>query len=168
MLIPSLPVNVLTNVASQALTGSASRASSAAKGFESDLASGNISGAQSFLSTLQTKLSSGNSGAAGSAISAQVTQVSNDLKAGNLNAAQADFSQLKLAMTQQKNGLTAPPSSNGTRLREVLAQTIAGSGDASGPSLAALESYNSLQQSAFAGAVNLSMPANVPSFSANL
>jgi hypothetical protein len=157
MHIPSLPMNVFTNAVSQALSSPASRATSGEKSFESDLVSGNISGAQSFLSTLQTKLSLGSSGAAGSAISAQIAKVGNDLKLGNLTAAQADFSHLKLAVSNSA-GLAA---SN-------LNQSIDAAGSASDSSLAALASYNSLQQSAFAGAVNLSMPGNVPSLSVNL
>ena len=168
MFIPSLPVNVLTNIASQAFSGAASRASSPAQSFESDLASGNTAAAQSFLSALQTKLSVENSGVSGGAISSQIGQVSSDLKSGDLTAAQADFSQLKQVIAQQKNGLIPPVSNRGIGLTDNLAKTITASGAASDPSLAALASYNSLRQSAFAGAVNLSLPGSAPSFSVNL
>jgi hypothetical protein len=142
----------------------ASRGSAGVKSFESDLDSGNIAGAQSFLSALQQKLPVGNSGGTASAVSSQITQVSNDLKSGNLTAARSDFSQLKLTLAQHKPGSAAPASNSGSS----ATQTSAASGNALDSSLAALASYNALQQGAFTGAVNLSMPASIPSLSINM
>jgi hypothetical protein len=155
MHIPSLPANIFTAAASQALSGLASRATSGPKTFEADLDSGNIAGAQSFLSTLQQKLSLGAVGGTGTAISAQIAQVSNDLTAGNLTAARSDYSHVQSALAQQHH---AQASSNST--------TQAAS--AAGSSLAALASYNASQEGAFNSAVNLSMPGNSPSLSINM
>jgi hypothetical protein len=154
MHIPSLPANVFTSAASQALSGLASRAPSGPNTFESDLNSGNFAGAQSFLSTLQQKLSLGSAGGTGTAVSAQIAQVSNDLTAGNLTAARTDYSHLKSALAQQHHGQTSGST----------AQTAS----AAGSSLASLASYNALQQGAFNSAVNLTMPGNSPSLSVNM
>ncbi len=155
MHMPSLPANIFTSAASQALSGLASRAPSGAKSFEADLDSGNIAGAQSFLSALQQKLSLGASGGTGTGTSAQIAQVSNDLTSGNLTAARADFSHLQSTLAQQHHAPGASGANNG-------------SSASSEGSLAALASYNALQQGAFNSAVNLSMPGNSPSFSINM
>ena len=166
MHIPSLPANVLTSTVSQALAGFTNRAQSAsgANSFESDLSSGNISGAQSFLSALQQKLSLEGSGAAGTAISTQITQLSNDLKSGNLTAAQTDFSSLKQTLAYQKHAAAGAASSSNSS----AAQGSASSASASASEMAALAGYNALQQGAYAGAINLSMPANIPSLSVDM
>lgn len=144
MLIPSLPMNFLSGAASQILSGAASRATTTAKGFESDLDSGNIAGAQSFLSTLQQKLSQTGSS---SAVSSGIAQVGSDLKSGNTAAAKLDFSNLRQSLEQL--GQT---------------QNSTGAGDASSASLAAM---NALQQSAYSAAINLSMPSGASSLSVN-
>lgn len=149
MHIPSLPANVFTSAASaasQVLTGAANRASSAAKSFESDLDSGNITGAQSFLSTLQQKISLAGQNSGNTAISSQFGQIGNDLKSGNLAAAKTDYTQLKqsLSALQQEQGTTG----------------------AGADSSSALAAYSALQQqSAYSSALNLSMPASMPSLS---
>lgn len=150
MHIPSFPANVLTSAASQLLTGAASRASSAVKNLASDLGSSSTSGTQPFLSTLQQQLSPGSTTAAGSALSAQITQVYNDLKSGNLTGAKADYSQLQKIVSQLKAAQTSTTGSQ------------ASGGDDSSASLAAM---NLLQQSAYSSALNLSMPASIPSLS---
>jgi len=144
MLLPSLPINFLTDQAAQVLSAATSRASSAAKSFESDLDSGNIAGAQSFLSTLQQKLSETG---ANSAVSSGIAQIGNDLKSGNLAAARLDFADLKQSIASAKQ--TPNPTATG---------------DAAGASLAAL---NLLQQSAYSAAIGLSMPAGSSSLSVN-
>jgi hypothetical protein len=150
MHIPSFPANVLTSAASQVLTGAANRASSAVKNLASDLGSSSASGPQSFLSTLQQKLSPGSPSAAGSVLSAQIGQLSNDLKSGNVTAAKADYTQLQKVVSQLKAAQTSTTGSQ------------AGGGDDSSASLAAM---NLLQQSAYSSALNLSMPASIPSLS---
>jgi hypothetical protein len=155
MHIPSLPANVFANAASaasQVLTGAANRASSTVKSFESDLDSGNITGAQSFLSTLQQKISLSGQNSGSTAISSQfgsqLGQISNDLKSGNLAAAKTDYSQLQQSLST---------------LKQDLGTTGTGTGDGSSAALAA---YNALQQqSAYSSALNLSMPASMPSLS---
>jgi hypothetical protein len=151
MHLPSFPANVLTNAASQLLTGGATRASSALKSFESDLSSGDIGGAQSFLSTLQQKLSLGSSGSS-SAISAQIAQVGSDLKSGSLTAAKADYAQLRQAISQLDESGAQSQSANGTS-------------EGSSASLAALAGFNALQQGAYSNALNLSLPSSMPSLS---
>jgi hypothetical protein len=157
--IPSLPANAFMGALSQTLTGSAARVSGGgAKGFESDLASGNIAGAQSFLSTLQQKLSTDGSGGTGTAISAQLKQVSTDLSSGNVSAAQSDFQQLKSGISQL-HAQAVPGSQYGAGdLNQALAAT--------GVTTSSLASY-ALQQGAFTGALNLSSPSTNPSFSIN-
>jgi hypothetical protein len=153
-------MNLLASTVTQGLTGAANRASSSAKSFESDLNAGNISGAQSFLSALQQELSTGNTG---SAVSAQFAQVGNDLKSGDLTAARTDFSHLKLTISAQAHASAAQASASGND----LARTSTPSNDVLNPQLAAFASYNALQRSAFSGAVDLSSPASIPSFSVN-
>jgi hypothetical protein len=156
---PSIPS--ATNLVSQTLTGFANRASTAAKNFESDLQSGNIAGAQSFLSALEQKLSAGN---AGNGLAPQFAQVSDDLKTGDLAGAQSDFSQLELTLSQRKQGATGPTPASGTQLQNNVAPAQGMSGD---PSLTALAPNYLLQQSAYNSALNLSVPASLPGFSAN-
>ncbi|MGA7342248.1 MAG: hypothetical protein WBE72_06345 [Terracidiphilus sp.] len=165
MHLSGLPTNGFTNVLSQLPAGLVGRASTAAKSFESELESGNVSGAQSFLSTLQTKLSAGSSSAAPSAISSQIAQLDNDLKCGNLAAAQSDDSTLELALSKLKQGRTPPIEHKANQQNPPPSQGIVNPGNSPGSALAALESYNPIQQSAFTGAVNLSLPVNLPSFS---
>jgi hypothetical protein len=161
MLIPSLPVNILTGAASQFIGAVGSRAASALGGFESklnsnlssgldsslgsSLDSGNIAGAQSFLSTLQQKLSQTGSSPA---ISNGIAQIGSDLKSGNIAAAKTDFASLRQTLEQlgQTQGAT-------------------GAGDAASTSMAAM---NLLQQSAYSAAINLSMPAGASSLSVNM
>lgn len=149
MHIPSLGPNVFTtaaSAASQLLSGAASRASSAVKSFESDLDSGDVSGAQSFLSTLQQKISLAGQNSGSGAISSQLSQIGSDLKTGNLAAAKTDYAQLR----QSLSSLTQD-------------QGTTGAGTASSSALAA---YTALQQqSAYSSALNLSMPASMPSLS---
>jgi urease accessory protein UreF len=156
MNIPGIPMTSLANAATKAISGFATRASNAAKGFESDIDSGNIAGAQSFLSTLQQQLSASNTGTTGSAISKQIDQVSSDLSSGNLNSAQTDFTNLSQMMSKMK--LQSGSSSSST----------ANQSQTSNSSLAALQSYDPFQQAAFSSAVNLSMPGASPSLSVNL
>lgn len=156
MHIPSLPLNIIPNAAIQTVSSLVNRASSGVKGFESDLDSGNLTGAQSFLSTLEQKLSLGGANGASSAFSSQIAQVSNDLQSGDLIAAHADFATLKMALAQRQN----ETSNSGNSAQN---QTASAQG-----SLAALALSSTLQQNAFAGAVNLSAPGNVPSFSISM
>lgn len=157
MLFPGLSANLFASVLPQALTRSAMHAASSPAtfepaNFESDLQSRNISGAESFLSTLQQELTSTGSAATGA--SAQIQQVSTDLSSGDLNAAQADFSHLKLILGQQ-HATTA----SATHTPSHLNQLLAGCGNS-----AAFASYNALQQDdanrpASGGASSLSLNA---------
>jgi len=158
--IPS--ISPLANVAAQAVNALASRASTTATNSGSELQSGNVAGAQSFLTALQQKL--GAQGAtAGDAISAQMTQLSNDLKTGDLSAAQNDLSSLRVGVFHLK-GMGWPASGNGSATGGPASDP---SGAIAPASLAALASYNGLEQSAFNGALNLSLPEAVPSLSVN-
>ncbi|HTV16361.1 MAG TPA: hypothetical protein VME68_16705 [Acidobacteriaceae bacterium] len=153
----SLPsAGSLSNLASQAITGFASRAATAAKNFESDLQSGNIAGAQSFLSALEQKLSPGNTG---SSLSSQFSQVSSDLAAGNLSGAQSDFSQLEQMISGVKPGTVSLLSSSSA--------SAAGGSSPTNPQSTLADSGYLLQQNAYNSALNLSLPMNVPTFSAN-
>lgn len=146
MHMPSLGPNVFTtaaSAASQLVSGAASRASSALKSVGSDLDSGNVTGAQSFLSTLQQKISQAGQS---TSLSSQFSLIGNDLTSGNLTAAKSDFSQLQQSLSSLSQD-----------------QSTSGAGTASSAALAA---YNALQQqSAYSSALNLSMPASMPSLS---
>lgn len=152
-----LPTNLFTSAVSQAVSGIAGRALTAAKSFESDLQSGDIAGAQAFLSTLQQKLGSQGATATGSTLASQIRQVSNDLTAGNLTAAESDFTSLKLGLShlgRQGSGAgSGQPQSTGA------------AGNAQNAALSALQSYSPLQQSAYNSALNLSLPAGLPTLS---
>lgn len=149
MVIPGLAANILASVLPQALTGS-TRAPASPATFESELQSSNLSGAQSFLSTLQQELTSEGSG--GIAASAQLQRVSTDLSSGDLNAAQADFSHLKLIVAQQHTTASANSIHS-------LNQLLAEYGNS-----AAFASYSALQQ----GDLNPAASGGVPSLSVNV
>lgn len=153
--------NLFTQAVSQIANGFASRASSQVKSFESDLQSGDMNGAQSFLTALRQKLGTTVSTPAGAATSAQITQVSNDLTAGNLTAAQTDFSSLQLSLSQAKH---RPSQTSGPAQASGLPQATPASSQSA---LAALQSPEILQQSAFNSALSLSMPPSLPSLSVN-
>jgi hypothetical protein len=145
MHIPSLPANVFTSAASQALTQAASTAASTVKNFASNLDSSNIGTPQSFLSTLQQKISVAGQNSGSTSLSQQVAQLNGDLKSGNLSAAKTDYSQLEQSLSALKD------------------QSTTGAGAASSAAMAA---YSALQQqSAYSSALNLSMPASMPSLS---
>jgi hypothetical protein len=154
-------ISPLTTAATQAVTSLAKRASTAATNFESDLQSGNVGGAQSFLATLQTKLGAQSSTAPGSAISSQITQVSNDLKIGDLSAAQNDFATLRVGLSTLKKATTQPIATNGS------GSATGTSGATSNSPLAALQSYNALEQSAYNSALSLALPQAAPTLSVN-
>lgn len=165
MFIPGLPLNIIPNVAAQAVSGLINRASSGAKGFESDLDSGNLTGAQSFLTALQQKLSTGNAGGSGSALSAEIAQVKNDLDSGDLIAAHADFATLKMALVQRQHQSAHTASNCGNQPLTGPTQNQIGLAQGSP---AALVLSNTLMQKAFASAVNLSVPSSVPSLSISM
>jgi hypothetical protein len=145
MRIPSLPANVFTSAASQALTQAASTAASTVKNFASNLDSSNIGTPQSFLSTLQQKISVAGQNSGSTSLSQQVAKLNGDLKSGNLSAAKTDYSQLEQSLSALKD------------------QSTTGAGAASSAAMAA---YSALQQqSAYSSALNLSMPASMPSLS---
>jgi len=157
MQIPGLSGNILASVLPQALTGSATRAASSPATFdpatfESDLQSRNLTGAESFLSTLQQTLTSTGTGAAASA---QIQRVSTDLTSGDLNAAQTDFSHLKLIMAQQHTTTAAASSNSADNLNQFL------TGYANS---AAFASYNALQRSD----ANRFASSGMPSLSVNV
>jgi hypothetical protein len=154
----SLPSSsMLTSAVSQAVQGFANRASSQLKTFTDDVESSNVPAAQSFLSTLQQKVTSQYGFATGSALSSQFAQVKSDLQSGNLTGAQSDFSNLQASLSQAKQSTkrTATSGSTGTT----------GSGSANNTVAPELYSSNALQQAAYNSALNLSMPASVPTLS---
>ncbi len=151
-----------SNLVSQAVTSLANRASSAVGNFESQLQSGNIAGAQSFLTALEQKLAAPGSTGATSPIAAQITQISNDLKSGDVNSAETDFSSLRVSLSHLKGGSGWPAANGGG-----FASASGISGLSTDPSLAALQPYSSLEQSAFNSALNLSLPTSLPSLSVN-
>jgi hypothetical protein len=156
----SLPSgSMLTSAVSQAVQGFASRASSQLKTFTDDVQAGNVPAAQSFLSTLQQKVTAQNGFATGNALSGQFAQVNSDLQSGNLTAAQTDFANLQHSLSEAKHSAkgTSGPSSAGTTASNSANSTIAPE----------LYSSNALQQAAYNSALNLSMPASVPTLSVN-
>jgi len=152
--------NLFSSAVEQAVSGFASRASAAIKGFESDVQAGNGAGAQSFLSALQQKVTAQGAPASGT-VSAQFSQVSNDLQAGNLLAAQADFSTLATSLSQLKHR-SAQPSASANNSQPSTPNSGDGNSD-----LPTLQSLSGLQQSAYDSALSLSLPSAVPSLSIN-
>lgn len=159
--------NLFTQAVSQIANGLANRASSQVKSFESDLQSGDMNGAQSFLTSLRQKLGTAVSTPAGAATSAQITQVSNDLTAGNLTAAQSDFSNLQLGLSAAKHRPGQPENRGSANPPAAISGTASSPSTASQSALAALQSPSVLQQEAFNSALNLSLPASLPSLSVN-
>ena len=158
--------NLFTQAVSQVANGFANRASTQVKSFESDLQSGDMNGAQSFLTSLRQKLGTAVSTPAGSAVSAQITQVSNDLTAGNLTAAQSDFSSLQLSLSAAKHR-PGQQENRGNANPPAAVSAGASSAATAQSALAALQSPSVLQQEAFNSALNLSLPASLPSLSVN-
>ena len=119
----SLPGNILTSAASDALTNLASRVSSTAKSFASDLQQATGSGS----STASA------SSPAGSSFGSALNQLGSDLSSGNLSAAQSDFNSLQQALAFRKATFGA--------------QGLSGDG-ASDSSLTSFGAYSTLQQQA--------------------
>jgi hypothetical protein len=164
MHLPLPSISPMSDVLSQTLTSFAGRASTTAKNFESDLQSGNIAGAQSFLSALQQKMTSGSTGTAGNDLALQFGKIRNELTTGDLAGAQSDFSGLEQVLSQLKHGSAGQTTAPGTGV-----QTSAGGtqGVMGAPAQLPFDSSYLLQQSAYNNALNLSVPASIPSFSAN-
>jgi hypothetical protein len=154
----------LSSIASQAMSSFASRAATATKVFGSDLESGNVAGARSFLATLEQEFSTGNSGTKSNPLSSQFAQVSNDLSTGDLSRAQSDFSQLEMAISNFKHDSGGLTSSFGPQTKYNASAAPSAPGNSS---LSALNPSYLMQQSAYNSALNLSVPATVPSFTAN-
>jgi hypothetical protein len=164
MHLPGISMNPIASAVSQVLSAVGGSASSSAKNVASNPDSASSSGAQSFFSALQQKLSLGTS--AGTS-SAALTQLGSDLSSGNSTGMQADLASLKSLYPGQTQGPTAPVAHNRNLPKTSLGQTNPSPGDIANPVLAELASYSALQQGAFAGAVNLSMPASFSTFSVN-
>jgi hypothetical protein len=134
----SLPANILTSVASDAVSNIASRVSSTASSFASDLQQ-----AQS----------------GGSSVSSSLAQLGSDLKSGNLSAAQADLAALRHSLPIRRVAAGSSP------LAGTAGATSGSTNGSTDPILAALQNSGVLQQTAYSNALNLSMPSTSPSIS---
>jgi len=114
-------------------------------------AKGHNSAEQPSFAAEQQKLSTpGSSSPAGAtSLPAQLTQLGQDLQAGNLQSAQADFAAFRIALEHS-------PASHGKHSRE-------GSGG-SDPLSAAMQAYSSLQQSPAINGLSSSMMAPASAF----
>src|SRR5580698_518237 len=147
-----LPANILTSVASDAVSNIASRVASTA---------------QSFASGLQQAQSSGNP--ASSSVSSSFNQLRSDLQSGNLTAAQNDLTALGHSLpikrfTGSPVPLTGPAGTAGSSSNVATNGATSSSTD---PVLAALQNANVMQQAAYSTALSLSMPSSSPSISLN-
>ena len=128
------------------------------------LAANLSSGAQSAFAALQQKLSSSasGSGAGATSLSAQLTQVGQDLGAGDLSAAQNDFSTLKMTLAQDQTKLLrhfhiGSSSSGGGNAQTGSSGVSSQPGAGSDPLAAAMLAYGSLQQTLNSGALSTSL-----------
>ncbi len=156
--------NLFPNTIQQTVAGFASRASNALHSFESDLQSGDVAGAQSFLSTLEQKAGAQGAAPAGSGIATQFSQVSSDLQSGNLTAAQSDFSSLATSLSQLRHAVQPKSTLVGSDPSSGATQS---STSAQSSPMSELQSLNVLAQGAYNTALNLTLPAAVPSLSLN-
>jgi hypothetical protein len=127
------------------------------------------SGAQQTFSAVQQQLSAPGSIASGTSFPAQLTQLGQDLKSGNLAAAQADFSALRIAFPQS-------PSSQLRHHQAGRASSESGSSSASPSGMftqssadsdamtAAMQAYSSLQQNPIDSALGSSLMAPASTF----
>jgi hypothetical protein len=119
-------------------------------------------GAQSVFGALQQGLleSGPNASTAGTTVTGQLSQISQDLKSGNLPAAQADFTAFKTTIAQDvtqmlRHSPTGPVSNAGNSLSRGVSGRPSSIG--SDPLAAAMLAYGSLQQSPIGGGLNSSV-----------
>ncbi len=127
-------------------------------------------GAQSVFGALHQGLleSGSNASAVGTSVTGQLSQISQDLKSGNLPAAQADFTAFKTTLAQDvtqmlRHSPTGPVSNAGNSLSSGVSGKPCSSG--SDPLAAAMLAYGSLQQSPFGGGLNTSVLPPASTFS---
>jgi hypothetical protein len=121
-------------------------------------------GAQSTFSAVHRQLSSqgSNSGAGATSLSAQMTQLGQDLKSGNLLAAQTDFSTIRTALAQDsslhlRHRTAGPLSSESSATQAGSTGVFSQSGAGTDPLMAAMQAYSSLQQNPIDSAFGASL-----------
>lgn len=141
-------------------------AASAVKDKGPDPQSGNLSGAQSVYGALQQKLAL-QSPACESSISAKMMQLGQDLKSGNLTAAQADSSSIHQTLNRIGHQYIQPVSNEDGRSQsgtsQNFGQTVASS--LTDPLMAAFQAYSSLQQTPFNAALRNSLAQDLSTIS---
>ncbi len=146
----------------------------AANGAPSTPQSGGATGAQSFFADLQQKLASQSANSAGStSLSGQMTQLGDDLKSGDIGAAQSDFSTIKTTLAQSATShlnqlMTVPKAflgSSSATNTSAAANTGTASSD---PLIAAFQAYTSLQQSPLKTGLSNSALNNANSLNINV
>lgn len=124
--------------------------------------------ASSAFAAIQQKLSASGSAASSSAapISSELSKLGQDLQLGNLSAAEADYTALKLAISQRHAQLSGQSGNtiNGNSNQQGASGT---SGASSDPLAAAMQAYSALQQDASAGALSSSLINPISTFSIN-
>jgi hypothetical protein len=113
-----------------------------------------------------------NSSSAGASVTAQLSQVGQDIKTGNLSAAQSDFGALKLTLAQHVGQmLQHSPAGSAQGAGSSLASSASGEssllGTGTDPLAAAMLAYGSLQQGVINGALNASVSPTAGAFSVN-
>lgn len=126
-------------------------------------------GAQSTFSAVHRQLSSQGSTSGATSLSAQMTQLGQDLKSGNLPAAQADFSAIKTALAQDsslhlRHRTAGPLSSDSSSSSAGSAGVFGQSGAGSDPLAAAMQAYSSLQQNPINSAFGSSLTTPASTF----
>ena len=132
------------------------------------------SGAQSAFSALQQKLSnSGSTPTSGvTSLPAQLAQVGQDLKSGNLSSAQADFSAFKMTLAQSQTELLhrlhpGSASSGESGSQPGLPGITSQAGAGSDPLTEAMLAYSSLQQNPTISGLSTSLSTPASTFSIN-
>jgi len=117
---------------------------------------------------LQQKLSQASSVAqpAASSVPSEMSQLGQDLNLGNLSAAQADYSALKIAIAQHHTRLNGQPGM-ATAAGGNSSSQAGASGNVTDPLSAAMQAYGSLQQMAANGALSSSLINPSSTFSIN-
>jgi hypothetical protein len=112
-----------------------------------------------------------NSSAAGASVTAQLSQVGQDIKTGNLSAAQSDFGALKLTLAQHVGQMLQHSAGSAQGAGSSLASSASGEssllGTGTDPLAAAMLAYGSLQQGVINGALNASVSPTAGAFSVN-
>ena len=141
---------------------------------ESPLSSINTSSAPSAFAAVQQQLLQSGSVAPASSrsVHSELTQLSQDLKSGNLSAAQADYSALKITLAQLHMKLTGQSQSASAAGGDSDSQagtsgTASQSSNITNPLAAAMLAYSSLQQNPNNVALSSSLITPASTFSIN-